>query len=286
MKEFNELYDKIKNGSEVDEKDLKKQFLKLYNEKKDIDDSIRYAAVLQKNILGKQRHFDKIFPQSFIFFRPQHHVSGDFYWTTKKDNYTYIACGDCTGHGVPGSTLAMLAHSLLTYSVLDTKEIVSVSDVLKMLDERIIEAFRESHDSDSDNDWIDLAVCRYDNDTGELVFGGANQKIFLVRNKKLTKIKGAPYPIGGWQIEDVRTYPTRSFKMKKGDVLYIGSDGFQDQFGGERDKKYTSRRLINLLKGIHHLPMTEQVHIIESEFDGWKRGYDQIDDVTVLGIRF
>jgi serine phosphatase RsbU (regulator of sigma subunit) len=250
-----------------------------------IREGLRYAELIQQALLPKERHFKRIFEESFVFYRPQNHVSGDFYWIGKKDNLKYIAVGDCTGHGISAALLAVLAANILEYVVMN-KGIKKTNRILMALDNRFIESFSNTLDEQFNNDWVDISLCCIDEQQEKIYFSSANRKMLHISADGVSSIlRGSSYPIGGWQIEKNRSFKSTSVSYKKGDTIYLGSDGMQDQIGGPNNKKYKSVNLHRFLESIHDLPFSSQLEIVEREFYQWKSENMQQDDVCLVGIR-
>lgn len=247
-------------------------------------DSLRYAKVIQESLLPKPRHFDRNVEDHFIFYQPLNIVSGDFYWLSEKKDNIYIAVGDCTGHGVPGAMLSILAKSILDYSVLK-KGILEPHLILQEVDKRFLESFSGIHEDIYDNDWFDIGLIKIDKNTKTVTYSAANRKLVHISVGKTTIHNGNRFPIGGWQYSDRTEFKAVTFNYSEGDMLYLGSDGYQDQIGGEKFKKFSSKRLHETLGKINHLPCGDQLEILQLSFDRWKNHLDQIDDVCLMGLR-
>ena len=278
------LYDDLKKKNEVNKDELKNAYLNLYEHNKELTDSMVYASVLQQGLLPKKRHFNRLVSESFIIYEPFHYVSGDFYWLAQKEDKVYFAAVDCTGHGVPGAMLTMLGHSFLNYIVLN-KGLTSVDEVLQELDKKLIETYAPAIENGATNDWMDISLCCFDKKEKKLHYSGANRKILFVSGDQHQILSGSRYPIGGWQIEDERKYPSQTVTAEKGDTVYLGSDGFQDQFGGSRLKKYSSKKLHETILKISHLSLAKQADLLKEEFKSWKGAQPQVDDICLLGIK-
>lgn len=265
--------------------DLKNQYLSLYQRNKDLINSLAYAEIIQKGILPKERHFLRLFDDAFVFYQPQSYISGDFYWIGEVENNILFAVGDCTGHGVPGALLTMLAQSFLNYIVLG-KKITDPTLILNEFDKKFIETFMGDQEDVFQNDWIDIALCNYDKKHQKLTFAGAKRKILHVSDNSFTMFNGSNYPIGGWQIESHRNFKHHEITVKKGDMVYLGSDGYQDQIGGEKNKKFGSKQLHQQLLNISELNGKEQLNHLKKVFKQWKKNADQLDDICIMGIRF
>ncbi|MFT5821131.1 MAG: serine phosphatase RsbU (regulator of sigma subunit) [Crocinitomix sp.] len=242
------------------------------------------AQIIQQGLLPKSRHFNRIFEESFIMYQPQNIISGDFYWVGKRNNLKYLVVGDCTGHGISAALLSVLAINLFQYAIM-TKGIKKTDEILREVDRKFIESFKNSEDKTFDNPWIELSIVCINEEKKQLQFSSANRKLMHVTNSIMSINKGNRYPIGGWQLENNRLFESQEYSYAKGDILYLGSDGFQDQIGGERNKKYKSRRLHQFLLDQHQLGLSTQKERLEQEFDTWKDGNEQLDDVCIVGVK-
>lgn len=278
------IVDKLNSNETIDNEQLKNQFVSLYHYHKDLTSSLNYAQIIQKGVLPKDRHFKRLFNDYFIMYAPQSYVSGDFYWIGEVGDKIIFAVGDCTGHGVPGAMLTMLAQSFLNYIILG-KGITNTSEVLKEFDKKLIETFMHEIEGIYSNDWIDMVLCCFDKKKMELNFSSAKRKLMLVSGNKTEIYKGSNYPLGGWQMENERLFETNKLKVKEGDMIFIGSDGFQDQIGGELNKKFGSKQLHFLLENITSLPCDKQLMILKRTFQQWKKDEEQLDDICLMGIR-
>lgn len=278
------LIDKLRGNEEIDNDQLKNRFISLYNSNEELTSSLRYAQIIQSGVLPKNRHFNRLFDDFLILYKPQSYVSGDFYWIGEVGRKVLFAVGDCTGHGVPGAMLTMLAQSFLNHIILG-KQHSDTSLILKEFDKKFIETFQGENDNFYSNDWIDIALCSFDKDNYELEFAGAKRKILVVNKHESKLIKGNNYPLGGWQIEKNRNFETHKIELKKGNMVYLGSDGFQDQIGGEKAKKFGSKQLHDILVDIYPLPCEKQLMILKKKFKAWRQGEQQLDDVCIMGIR-
>jgi len=269
----------------LDSKKLKLKYLSLYKKNKDLISSLNYAKVIQNGVLPKERHFKKLFKDYFILYESQSYVSGDFYWIGDVNTHHVFAVGDCTGHGVPGALLTMLAQSFLNYIILG-KQMHNPSEILKEFDKKFIETFSNDIEGTFHNDWIDIALCCFDKEKNTLHFAGAKRKILIVSNNQSYLYAGSNYPIGGWQLEKNRTFDLHTIEIQPNDIVYLGSDGFQDQIGGEKYKKFGSKNLHKLLTQISSLSSEEQKTQLKTTFENWKSSSEQLDDVCIMGIRF
>jgi len=252
-------------------------------QKQEITDSIQYAKRIQNAILPPKDFVSKIIPNHFILFKPRDIVSGDFYWITQKDNKVILAGIDCTGHGVPGAFMSMLGYSYLN-EIANNYKITKASLILNRLRNYIKTALRQTGKEGEAKDGMDMALCVLDLETLSLQFSGAYNPFYLIRNKKLSEIKGDKMPIGIY-INEKKSFTNHEQILKKGDVFYIFSDGYTDQFGGEKGGKFKSRPFKDLLLDIHGKPMNEQKEILNTTLENWKGTNAQVDDILVMGFR-
>lgn len=262
--------------SQKEEVEENKKLLEQKNE--EIIDSINYAKRIQNAILPPMKEIKSALPNSFVYYQPKDIVAGDFYWMIKKGEETYIAAADCTGHGVPGAMVSVVCNSGLNRSVNE----FGLNTPGKILDKTralVVKEFEKSTEEVSDG--MDIALCKING--LDIQYAGANNPLWLIRGGELTAYKADKQPIGKYP--DSLAFTNHKIKAQKGDVLYLFSDGFADQFGGEKGKKYMSARFKRFLLSIHQLPMWEQQHKIKEEFEAWKGIQEQLDDICVIGIQ-
>lgn len=242
------------------------------------------AKIIQQALLPKERHFNRMFKSHFVVYIPQNMISGDFYWIGRKNELTYLVVGDCIGHGISAALLSVLALNLFEYTIMN-KGVKKTNKILKEVNKKFIESFKNTELQSFDTPWMELSIVCVDNKNNTLYFSSANRKLMHVTNDKEYIIyKGSNYPIGGWQIEVDRQFEATSIQFNEGDKVYLGSDGLQDQIGGLENKKFTSKRLHDLLAKNSNLPFNIQKNVVEEEFYKWKRNNDQFDDVCIVGV--
>lgn len=258
----------------------------LEEKNKEISDSLAYAKLIQQAIFPSNKLLNSKFPDSFILFRPKEVVSGDFYWYTEVDQMQFFALADCTGHGVPGALMSMIGNSLLNKIVNDHKN-YTPSRILQLLNKEVVFALNQSFDIDaSQNDGMDITLCLIDRNRKELIIASATQNCYILDEGELTTIKGDIFSIGGlFAHHPDLCFTDYKFKLSREITIYMFSDGYQDQFGGPKDKKFMSSKLKKLLIDNTNLPMNEQKDILNKEFDNWKGKNKQIDDVLVIGLK-
>lgn len=257
-----------------------KEVIELKN--KEITESLVYAKRIQSAILPDIKLIYKTLEQSFVLYLPKDIVSGDFYGFAQKNNRVIIAAADCTGHGVSGAFMSMIGSALLN-QIINEKNITAPSRILDALNEGIIDSLKQK-ESESD-DGMDIALCAFDLAKQTVQFSGANRPLWLVRNNELQIFRPDKFPIGGLQVEHAEKFTAHEIELQKNDTLYIFSDGFADQFGGERGKKLMTKKFKEALLSIQQLNMSEQQKYLKTLFETWKGNNEQVDDVLVIGIR-
>lgn len=256
----------------------KKQKLVIEEKNQEIMDSIIYAKRIQSAILPPAKVIKEYLQESFIFYKPKDIVAGDFYWLEHKNGKVLFAAADCTGHGVPGAMVSVICNNGLNRSVRE-HGITSPGEILNKTREIVIEEFEKSEEEVKDG--MDIALCSLEGN--KLEYAGANNPLWIIRKGELIETKANKQPIG--QFDNPEPYATHSFELEKGDTIYIFSDGYVDQFGGEKGKKFKSPAFRELLLSVQGQSMEEQKKIIEDIFETWKGNLDQIDDVCVIGVR-
>ena len=250
----------------------------------EISSSINYARSLQKSILPSPEYVDDIFDDKFILLKQRDVVGGDFYWVRQYDNYRMIACIDCTGHSVPGAFMTMLSRVLLREAA-TIKQLKRPDLIIAQMDHAVKRILRQNN-YDAMQDGMDMSVAIINDNTKEICFSSAQRPIVIkFKNKEeLQVIKGSRFPVGGYY-EIEKKYDLHQFKLDEIDSFYLFSDGYTDQFGGDKVKKYGFKRFLKSLNIINGLPMNQQKDFILNEFNNWKGKLDQIDDVCVIGVR-
>lgn len=258
------------------------QKIQLEEKNKDITDSIHYAKRIQRALFASDSLMQKNLPEHFIFYKPKDIVSGDFYWAEKKDSGFMLAVCDCTGHGVPGAFMSLLGVSFLN-EIAKGRNISKPDEVLNQLREEIIRAMNPEG-TYSGKDGMDAVLCRFNFEKMELSFAGANNPLWIVRNNILEEHETDNFPIGMHEGE-IKPFTLRSAKIEKGNMIYLCTDGYSDQFGGPKGKKFKPKQLKDLLASVSKEPLTEQKKLLENKFNEWKKELEQVDDVLLIGIR-
>lgn len=250
----------------------------------EIVDSINYAEKIQSAILPDLKVISEHLKDSFVLYLPKDIVSGDFYWFGVRDGKKIITAVDCTGHGVPGAFMSMIGSNLLNQIVLE-KGICNAGEILSNLNKGVQAALKQGTDSQETNDGMDISLCVIDDVNMKLEWAGAYNPLYHFRGEELTKLKADKFPIGGAHMQMDRDYKTHEIDLREGDVLYMFSDGYVDQFGGEKGKKFMGKRFQQTLADIRDRPMSEQKEILNQVLDAWMGQHEQIDDVCVVGVR-
>jgi len=252
---------------------------KIVEEKnREITDSINYAKRIQTAILPPPKIVKEYLKDAFILYKPKDIVAGDFYWLEYKNNTTLFAAADCTGHGVPGAMVSVICNNALNRSVREYGLTIP-GKILDKAREIVIQEFEKS--DDDVNDGMDIALCAIKENI--LLYAGANNPLWIIKNNQLIEILANKQPIG--KFDKLEPYTTHEIKLEKNDTIYIFSDGYSDQFGGDRGKKFKSSRLKDLIISIQDKTMIQQKEILNDTFENWKGTIEQVDDICILGIK-
>jgi serine phosphatase RsbU (regulator of sigma subunit) len=269
---------------EFQKKEIWNQKTLIEEKNKEIIDSITYAKRIQNAMLTNDGYIyeemKNVNAQHFILFKPKDIVSGDFYWFYKSENCLYYVTADCTGHGVPGGFMSMLGINLLNEIVIERK-ITSPGDILNSLREEIIKALKT--DKEFTKDGMDGTICKINFDTYMLEYAAANNSFYVIRNGELLEQKAQKMPIG--YMERMLPFKTNTFQLMNGDSIYTFTDGYADQFGGPKGKKFMYKNLEKILIESKDELLEVQKNILDKEFDKWKGSHEQIDDVCIIGLK-
>lgn len=282
----NELEAKVRHRT----REIENQKKVILEKNDQILSSIAYAKNIQQAMLPQADDFQKVFPESFVLFRPRDIVGGDFYWMKRfqcgEKIYIVVAAADCTGHGVPGGFISMLGISVVNdvcvNYFLTLEGPPQASAILETTRAKIKEMLRHSWETAS-KDGMDLALLIFDNNASSLVYSGANAPMIIIRDGVIKEYKPTRSPIGIYPEE--RPFFDHVIEIMHGDCIYVFSDGYQDQFGGEKGKRYTTARFKTLLTELHSLPFAKQKDKLEKILDHWMGDGEQVDDVMVLGLK-
>ncbi len=251
---------------------------------KEIIDSIKYAKRIQEALLKDEEHVTSHLPEHVVWFRPKDSVSGGFYWAFEKQDYWYVCVADCTGHGVPGAFMSM--HSIANLNEINaTIQVLSPAEISNKLRERIVTEFKQTGLAGENKDGLDISLIRLNLKTHEFLWAGANNPLWIIhtRSAELVEIKANKQPIG-YTISP-RPFTDHTLTLTGGGCLYLFSDGFPDQFGCEKGKKFVHKQLKSHLTLMSPVHMHTQKEMLTNIFDDWKGALEQVDDVCVIGIR-
>ncbi len=282
----------LKHQKELLEKEVASQTIKLREQNivinrknRDITDSINYAKKIQASILPARALLADILPQSFVFFKPRDIVSGDFYWFNRSGDYFVICCADCTGHGVPGAFMSMIGTTMLN-DIFKIPTVKSPADMLERLDMEIKVLLQSNNDVES-KDGMDISIVEIHLPTNRVRLASAKRPVYLYIDDELSIYKGNRRSIGDTITAGNNTpFINIEYQCNEGDAVYLFTDGYSDQFGGDRGKKYMTTGVKNLIGEIHKLPMDKQYEAVEKSFNDWKGDEAQIDDVLFMGFKF
>ncbi len=250
---------------------------------KAIMDSIHYAQTIQNSLLPSSHILKESLPEHFVLFKPRDIVSGDFYWFSEQKDHYYICAADCTGHGVPGAFMSMLGMALMN-EIVNKHPDIDPDSLLNELRSQIIVTLHQKGDPGAAKDGIDMVLCKIDKQNSRLLFAGANNSLYHVRDKELTEYKTDKMPVSIHLV--MQPFTGHVIDLKPGDHVYLFSDGYADQFGGAKGKKFKYLPFKRLLVSISGKEMHEQGLQLDREFEQWKGDLDQIDDVVVIGLKF
>jgi len=254
----------------------------LAKQKKELTDSIRYASYIQKAMLPPLELFTRFIPSGFLYFRPRDLVSGDFYWIGKVKDSIVVAAADCTGHGVPGGLMSMMGISFMN-EIIGKGQFNTASSILNQLRERVMKALHQTGKWDEQKDGMDIALCLIDTKKKLLHFSGANNPMYLVHSGELTVFPGDKMPIGIHMATE-RSFTDWPVDINETDMVYLFTDGFIDQFGGEKGKKFKNSRFRELIISLYGLPPLEQKAKLNGALNTWMHDQYQIDDILVIGF--
>jgi len=251
---------------------------------KSMTDSINYAKLIQEAMLPEKAVLTNYFPNSLIIFRPKDIVSGDFYWFVERDNKLLIAVADCTGHGVPGSLMSMIGYSLLN-EIVNVKKIREPAEILSKLNKGIRRTLKQDKTGNQRCDGMDIALCSIDREQRIIEFAGANRHLVYFRDKTMEMVKGNKFGIGGLHDESIITFTNNCVNYDEGDIIYMCTDGYADQFGGSKGKRMMTRNMNKILEKSLSFGVAEQEQLLNHWLDKWQGNYEQTDDILLIGIQ-
>ena len=266
---------------------IESQHNTIHQKNKEITDSIKYAQKIQTAMMPLKHEFSAFFKDCFVLFEPKDIISGDFFWITGKNDKIIFATGDCTGHGVPGGFMSMLGVSLLN-EIINEHDLTEPALILSRLRKKVIKALRQKGLSGEQQDGMDMTICVIDKEQMTLNYAAANHAFYMVRKKEsgveLEEYRGEKQPVGifGSELKPFKQY---TIELKPNDIIYTFTDGFADQFGGPKGKKFKYKQLKELLLSTQTFDLKDQETIIKNKFYSWKGDLEQVDDVCLIGIK-
>ncbi len=279
VKELSELNEKLRQEAQERERinnALRDNYIQM-------TESIIAAKRIQQLLLPRQSDINSTFKDAFVYMRPKGIVSGDFYWFHSDGNKHWIACVDCTGHGVPGAFMSMLSSKLLNQAVIENS-IENPADVLRFIDTYVIRELKQRDASTLVSTGMDISLCLFDPEQDTMQFSGAYQNLIIKSGNDIELVRGDRYSLGGTFEHVSKTYTLHERKLRGGEFIYMFTDGIVDQFGGPGNKKFTRKRLMALLSELQTSNMYEQELAIKSRLQDWKGTNEQVDDILVMGI--
>ena len=277
-----ELYDERLRDLVEQHKNVVSQKEKIEAQNHQIVESINYAKYIQKAVLPDENQMRNFLADYFIYYQPKAIVSGDFYWTKKEEDKIFFCAADATGHGVPGAFMSMLGISIMNEISNDFNG--NAADFLNIMRQKIKQSLKQSQVKNSPKDGFDLQLCIFYPKTGKMDFAGGNNNLIIARNNDLIEIKADRMPVGIY-FREKDSFTNHTINVEHDDVFYLFSDGYRDQFGEEKNQKFSMKRFKKLLLDIHKKNFEDQNKILQEKFNEWKGDNEQIDDVLVMGIK-
>ncbi|MFT5619106.1 MAG: serine phosphatase RsbU (regulator of sigma subunit), partial [Arenicella sp.] len=262
-------------------KEVVEQKDEIEKKNKHITDSIRYAERIQNALLGSEEYIMEHFSDGFIFFKPKDIVSGDFYWFGKAQGKKVLIAADCTGHGVPGAFMTMMGNSFLN-DIVSEDGVYEPSQILLMLDRKIKESLQGSRNKVQDG--MDMSILTVDEESQKILYSGAKNPLCRVRDGEIERIKGSIFAVGGSDYGREKKYEQYEFPIVEGDIYYLFSDGYQDQFG-KTGTKFMSKKFRHFLLEISDMKFSEQKETLSQTLDNWMGDAKQTDDILVIGVK-
>ncbi|MCF8423595.1 MAG: response regulator [Bacteroidia bacterium] len=263
---------------------IKEEHSSLKEVNSDFSASLRYAQNIQQAILPTAEVINSLFNDNFVIFRPKESIGGDFYYVKEVGNEIIFICGDCTGHGVPGAMMSMISANII-HNIIDSKKIIVPNVILNAMVREFRKAFRNEFSNITIQDGLEVAICTYYKKEKKMQYAGAGRPIIIANQDGIKTIKSSSYGISG-NVSENYEFELNEFAVEEGHQIYLYSDGIVDQFGGPKNKKFMTKRLVQLISSCSNLPMADQKEIIDNAILNWKSAYEQIDDILVMGIKF
>ena len=263
---------------------IKEEHSSLQEVNSDFSASLRYAQNIQQAILPTAEVINSLFNDNFVIFRPKESIGGDFYYVKEVGNEIIFICGDCTGHGVPGAMMSMISSNII-HNIIDTKKIIVPNLILNAMVREFRKVFRNEFSNITIQDGLEVAICTYYKKEKKLQYAGAGRPIIIAIQDGIKTIKSSSSGISG-NVSENYEFELNEVDIEEGHQIYLYSDGIVDQFGGPKNKKFMTKRFVQLISSCSNLPMADQKQIIDNAILNWKSRYEQIDDILVMGIKF
>lgn len=270
---------KVENNKYAEQIEEQKETLEEKN--REITDSINYAKKIQSSLIPAESEFNSHFKDSFVLFKPKDIVSGDFYWISRKEDKVFYATADCTGHGVPGGFMTMLGISFLD-QIINESEIYEPGRILDILRERLIHTLKQSGSAGENKDGMDIVLCCIDLKTKKMNYAAGNNSLYVYRNNEFIEYKPDKQPCGFYP--DPKPFTQKEIALQEGDIVYTFTDGFADQFGGPKGKKFKYRNLEQTITSLKDRSLSEQKKELDTVFENWRGHLEQVDDVCIIGV--
>lgn len=251
---------------------------------KDITDSIKYAERIQQAILPPNGLWQSILPHSFVYYQPKDILSGDFYWIEETPTHIFVAAADCTGHGVPGALMSIVNYNLLNKAVLE-QGLTDAGKILDGVNKWLTDSLHQTFQESTVRDGMDVSLCVLHKENRTLNYAGAFNPIYVVRHGEIKVLTTDKHPVGAFIEDHIKSFTSKEITLMENDIVYLFTDGFADQFGGENGKKFKYKNLQQLLLEIHSLPFPDQKRLASSAINNWKGYLEQVDDILLLGFR-
>ena len=277
------LMEDLKKMNKTLEQRVIERTRKIEEQNKEITDSIHYASRILNALLPPEEEIARLLPPHFIIDIQRDIVSGDFFWITSNDNKLFLAVADCTGHGVPGAFMSILGITYLNEIVSESSTPMA-NEILSQLSGKVTKALHQTGKISETRDGMEIALCIFDSIENNLQFAGAFRPLYLIRDNELQELNGDTMPIGIYD-DEANSFTNEDISVQKDDMIYLFSDGYVDQLGGEFRKTFRSLNFRKLLLGIHAKPLQEQKEWLKKALEDWKGEIDQVDDILVVGIR-
>ncbi|MBD3638559.1 MAG: SpoIIE family protein phosphatase [Crocinitomicaceae bacterium] len=271
---------RILRQEEAQQQKLFEQSEIIKEKNRDITDSINYAQKIQNSILPSLDEFISAFDDLAVLYKPKDIVAGDFYYMSKQGDNIFIAAADCTGHGVPGAMVSVICSNALSHAINDRK-LTNTGEILNDVREVVVQKFQGSPDGIKDG--MDVSLCRFDLKNNELEYSGANNSIYIISGGELEEMKPDKQPVG--HFDHAKPFTSKIKMLNKGDLIIMFSDGFADQFGGEKGKKLKYKPFKEILLNNHSTSLAQQMKMLNTKFENWMGDFEQVDDVCVIGVR-